>query len=167
MVCNKTYSRVASSNTSCFKPHPGFYRLLMKAIFDAYVLWPFDNFFVTPINTRDFTVSIYGFSYVDCRAWILPQQIPSNPSSAQSFWLSHSLILSLLSCGKPKVIPVIIESSNNLWKTCSAPETTLGVVHKLCLQEKVGSKSKNVNFYKVETVNLGGRWSKKAKNLST
>ena len=32
----------------------------------------------------------------------------------------------------------------------------LGVVHKLRLQEEVGRKSKDVNFYKVETVNEGG-----------
>ena len=32
----------------------------------------------------------------------------------------------------------------------------LGVVHKLCLQEEVGRWSKNVNFYKVETVNEVG-----------
>ena len=31
----------------------------------------------------------------------------------------------------------------------------LGVVHKLRLQEEVG-RYKNVNFYKVETVNEGG-----------
>ena len=30
--------RGASSNTSYLEPHPGFYRLLMKGIFDAYVL---------------------------------------------------------------------------------------------------------------------------------
>ena len=35
------YRKVASSNTSRLEPHPGFYRLLMKGIFDAYVLWPF------------------------------------------------------------------------------------------------------------------------------
>ena len=37
------YRRVVSSNTSRFKPQPGFYRLLMKEIFDPFVLWPFDK----------------------------------------------------------------------------------------------------------------------------
>ena len=54
------YCRVASSNTSRLEPHPGFYRLLMKEIFDAYVLWPFGQKniyeFVTRINTHDSTV---------------------------------------------------------------------------------------------------------------
>ena len=40
--------------------HPGFYRLLMKGIFDAYVLWPFDKKLifelVMRVNTHDFTV---------------------------------------------------------------------------------------------------------------
>ena len=37
----------------------------------------------------------------------------------------------------------------------------ISVIHKLRLQEKVDRWSKNINFYKVETVNKGGRWSKK------
>ena len=37
------YIRVASSNTSCLEPHPDFYGLLMKRLFDAYVLWLFDK----------------------------------------------------------------------------------------------------------------------------
>ena len=32
------YRKVAGTNTSCLEPHPGFFRLLMKGIFDAYVL---------------------------------------------------------------------------------------------------------------------------------
>ena len=32
------YLKVVCSNTSCLEPHPGFYRLLMKGIFDGYVL---------------------------------------------------------------------------------------------------------------------------------
>ena len=54
------YRKVASSNTSRLEPHPGFYRLLMKGIFDAYVLWSFDKkmFFELVINIRDFTVVI-------------------------------------------------------------------------------------------------------------
>ena len=35
------YCKVASSNTSCLEEHAGFFRLLMKGIFDPYVLWPF------------------------------------------------------------------------------------------------------------------------------
>ena len=37
------YRKVASSNTSCLEAHAGFFRLLMKGIFDPYVLWPFDK----------------------------------------------------------------------------------------------------------------------------
>ena len=32
------YRKVASSNTSCLEAHVGFFRLLMKGIFNAYVL---------------------------------------------------------------------------------------------------------------------------------
>jgi len=43
----------------------------------------------------------------------------------------------------------------------------LGIVHKLRLQEEVGSWSKNVNFYNVETVNkgVGGQKSQKLVNV--
>ena len=36
------YHKVLSSNTSCLEAHAGFFRLLMKGIFNPYVLWPFD-----------------------------------------------------------------------------------------------------------------------------
>ena len=52
------YRRVMSSNISHLEPHPGFYRLLMKGVFDAYV--PFGEKFIfellTRVRTRDFTV---------------------------------------------------------------------------------------------------------------
>ena len=34
----KHYRKVASSNTSCLEAHTGLFRLLMKGIFDPYVL---------------------------------------------------------------------------------------------------------------------------------
>ena len=37
------YRKVASSNMSRFEAHTGFFRLLMKRIFDSYVVWPFDK----------------------------------------------------------------------------------------------------------------------------
>ena len=37
------YRKAASSNTSCLETHTGFFRLLMKRIFDPYELWPFDK----------------------------------------------------------------------------------------------------------------------------
>ena len=37
------YRKVASSNPSRLKAHAGFLRLLMKGIFDPYVLRPFDK----------------------------------------------------------------------------------------------------------------------------
>jgi len=49
-----------SSNTSPLEAHAGFFKLLLKGIFDPYVLWPFDKkmFFrlVTLIRTCDYTV---------------------------------------------------------------------------------------------------------------
>ena len=36
-----TYCKVASSNTSRLEAHAGFFRLLMKGIFNPYFLWPF------------------------------------------------------------------------------------------------------------------------------
>jgi hypothetical protein len=55
----KMFSFVVSSNVSRFEPHPGFYRLHMKRVFDATVLWTFDLFYfelVTHVNIRNFTV---------------------------------------------------------------------------------------------------------------
>ena len=37
------YHKVASSNMSHLEAHAGFFRLLMKRIFDPYVLCPFDK----------------------------------------------------------------------------------------------------------------------------
>jgi hypothetical protein len=36
--CKIKYCRVTSSNASCLEPHPGFYRVLIKGIFDACVV---------------------------------------------------------------------------------------------------------------------------------
>ena len=36
-LCADTYRKVASANTSRLEAHAGFFRLLMKEIFDAYV----------------------------------------------------------------------------------------------------------------------------------
>ena len=38
-----TYRKVASSNMSRLEAHEGFFRYLMKGIFDPYVLLPFDE----------------------------------------------------------------------------------------------------------------------------
>ena len=67
---------------SCLEPHPGFYRLSMKIIFDAYVLWPFGKKFifelVTLAKTRNSTVciilveeNIAFHSEGHCNDWIL------------------------------------------------------------------------------------------------
>ena len=37
------YLKVGSSNTSCLDAHAGIFRLLMKGIFDPYVLWTFER----------------------------------------------------------------------------------------------------------------------------
>ena len=40
---SSNYRKVASSNTSRLEAHAGIYRLLMKGILNAYVLWTFDK----------------------------------------------------------------------------------------------------------------------------
>ena len=54
------YRKVASSNTSRLEAHAGFFRLLMKGIFDPYVLCHFDKKFISKLVTRvrtcDYTV---------------------------------------------------------------------------------------------------------------
>ena len=37
------YRKVAHSNKSHLEAHAGFFRLLIRGIFDPYVLWPFDK----------------------------------------------------------------------------------------------------------------------------
>ena len=55
------YCIVASASLFRFEAHTGLFRLLMKGIFDPYVLWPFDKklifYLVTRISTRRFTVN--------------------------------------------------------------------------------------------------------------
>ena len=55
------YCIVVSTSPSCFEAHAGLFRLLMKRIFDAYGLWPFDKSFVFDVKMfviiRDFTVT--------------------------------------------------------------------------------------------------------------
>ena len=56
------YHKVASFNTSRLDAHAGFCRLLMKRIFDPYVLWPFDkkliSYIVTHVKTSDYQVAL-------------------------------------------------------------------------------------------------------------
>ena len=40
---DNNYRKFASSNTSHLEAHAGFFRFLMKKIFDPYVLRPFDK----------------------------------------------------------------------------------------------------------------------------
>ena len=40
---NKKWTLAYCNNTSRLEAHAGFFRLLMKGIFDPYVLWPFDK----------------------------------------------------------------------------------------------------------------------------
>ena len=46
------YRKVASSNTSHVESHAGFFRLLMKRIFDPYVLCPFDKKLISKLVKR-------------------------------------------------------------------------------------------------------------------
>ena len=56
------YRKIASSNTSRLEAHAGFFRLLMKGIFDPNVLSPFDKKLifklVTRIRTRDYKINL-------------------------------------------------------------------------------------------------------------
>ena len=64
MVCtcwfHMSYRKVASSNMSRLEAHVGFFRLLMKGIFNPYVQWSFDKklifWLATSVRTRDYTV---------------------------------------------------------------------------------------------------------------
>ena len=55
------YCIVASISLSCFEAHEGLFRLLIRGIFNLYVLWPFDKklifLLVTHVNTCDFAVN--------------------------------------------------------------------------------------------------------------
>ena len=63
-----TYRKVVSSNTSRLEAHTAIFWLLMKGMFDLYVMLPFDkeliSWLVTRIRTRKFPV------YVDYKAVI-------------------------------------------------------------------------------------------------
>ena len=53
--CKITYRKVVSSNTSCLEAHAGFFRLLMKGIFDQGILtstYFLCNFFVFNLLTK-------------------------------------------------------------------------------------------------------------------
>ena len=62
------HCKVASSNTSHLEAHAGFFRLLMKGIFNLYVLWYFDkkliSELVTRVRTRDYTVVMQEDTHV-------------------------------------------------------------------------------------------------------
>ena len=67
------YSKVISSNSFCLEAHAGICRLLMKGIFDAYVLCPFDKklilLLVRRINTRNFMVyTVVGSRALESRS---------------------------------------------------------------------------------------------------
>ena len=44
-----------------FRPHPGFLKLLVKGIFDAYVLWPF-------VKKSFLNLQLYGMPFLGCRS---------------------------------------------------------------------------------------------------
>ena len=72
-LTHNEYRRVAFSNTPRLEPHPGVYRLLMKGIFDAYVLGPFDKKFifelVTQVRSRDYMVLLWNSKLADVIIW--------------------------------------------------------------------------------------------------
>ena len=60
-----TYRKVASSNTYRLEAHAGFFRLLIKVIFDPYVPRPFDkkliSQIVTHVRTRNYNVCNFHY----------------------------------------------------------------------------------------------------------
>ena len=60
-IHESNYRIVASTSPSRIEAHAGLFRLLMKGIFDPYVLWPFDKelifLLVMLVSTREFTVN--------------------------------------------------------------------------------------------------------------
>ena len=46
------YRKIVSSNTSRLEAHASFFRLLMKGIFDPYVLWHFDQNLISSLAPR-------------------------------------------------------------------------------------------------------------------
>ena len=63
-VYNKTKQKVASSYTSRLEAHAGIYRFLMKGIFNAYVIWPFDKKLFFEIILRIDTLSDVHYFYI-------------------------------------------------------------------------------------------------------
>ena len=72
--------------------------------------------------------------------------------------------LVFLLIAEQQVETIKMKLCNKFSNLVSSP-TTLGVVHKLRLQEEMGRQSKNVNFYKVESVNEGGQVVKISQKL--
>ena len=54
------YRKVTSTNPSHLEAHAGFFRLLMKGIFDPYVLWPFDKKLIFLISNVGLNKRLYG-----------------------------------------------------------------------------------------------------------
>ena len=63
------YRKVTTYKTSLFEAHAGLFRLSMKEIFNAYLLWPFGKNFifelVTHDRTRDYTICILTLSNLE------------------------------------------------------------------------------------------------------
>ena len=67
------YRKVPSSNMYRLEAHAGFFRLLMKKIFDPYVLWPFDKkFLIRNVRQNGWLYSCWKKNghVIDCLFWI-------------------------------------------------------------------------------------------------
>ena len=65
-----TYRIVASTSSSRIEAHVGLFRLLMKGIFDPYVLWPFDKKLISCLVTCVSTCKktrLYGTQIFKCK----------------------------------------------------------------------------------------------------
>ena len=70
-IQNFIYCKVVSSKMSGLEAYAGFFRLLMKGIFDPYVLCPFDKKLVL-ISNACYNLWLYGRFYLEkSRGYIL------------------------------------------------------------------------------------------------
>ena len=107
----RKYRKVASTSRSHFEVHAGIFRLLMKGIFDAYVLWSFDKklILVMRIRTCNFPVHIWKatgklFYFKQCDLTFFSKGIKQNRlltvNISGSFWklqmLAKNAITNLL-----------------------------------------------------------------------
>ena len=135
------YRIVASTSPSRIEAHAGLFRLLMKGIFDPYVLWPFDKKLifklVTRVRTRDYTVFI-GCKMLDLVGpkWKF--------SVAKQLWFNRRPTNSVASLFHFSCHNIIIQvKASQFWHCALA----LFVIHEKIVSSNFRQRS-NIWFYK-------------------